>query len=51
MSTTASSSQNGRAASSTQTNGGTPYQSPLRAPSPLQVIHGNPKLDQIQVQD
>jgi hypothetical protein len=49
--TTAGSSQNGGAVSSTQTNGGAPHQSPLRAPWPFQVIHGNPEVDQIQVQD
>jgi hypothetical protein len=32
------SSQNARGASSTQTNGGAPRQSPSRAPSPIQVI-------------
>jgi hypothetical protein len=36
--------------SSTQTNGGNPHQSPLRAPSPAQVIQGNAELNQIQVQ-
>jgi hypothetical protein len=51
MYTTVGSSQNGRAASSTQTNGGAPHQSPLRTPSPLQVMCGDAELDQIQVQD
>jgi hypothetical protein len=45
MSTTAGSSHNGRGASFTQTNGGAPHQSPLRAPSSPQ------ELDQVQVQD
>jgi hypothetical protein len=49
--TTVGSSQNGGAVSSTQTNGGAPYQSPQRIPSPLQVIHGDPELNQIQVQE
>jgi hypothetical protein len=52
MSTTAAaSSQNSGAASSTQTNGGALHQSPPRAPSPPQIIHGEPGLDQVQVQD
>jgi hypothetical protein len=52
MSTTvAGTSQNGGGASSTQTNGGDQHQSPLRAPSPLQVIQGDPELIQIQVHD
>jgi hypothetical protein len=52
MSTTATgSSQNGGGTSSTQTNRGDPHQSPLRAPSPVQVIQGNVEFDQIQVQD
>jgi hypothetical protein len=51
MSTAAGSSQNGGVVSSTQTNRGASHQSPLRAPSPLQVIHGGPELDQTQVQD
>jgi hypothetical protein len=52
MSTTAAgSSQNGRGASSTQTNGGDPHQSPLRAPSPVQAVQGNIEFDHIQVQD
>jgi hypothetical protein len=52
MSTTiAGSSQNSGGTSSTQTNGGAPHQSPLRAPSPIQVIQGNAESDQIQVQD
>jgi hypothetical protein len=37
--------------SSTQANGGALHQSPLQAPSPAQVIQGDPELDQIQVQD
>jgi hypothetical protein len=49
--TAAGSSQNGGAASSTQTNGGAPHQTSLRAPSLVQVIHDDPKFDQIQVQD
>jgi hypothetical protein len=52
MSTTAAgSSQNGGGTSSTQTNGGDPCQSPLRARLPVQVIQGDTKFDQIQVQD
>jgi hypothetical protein len=52
MSTTAlGSSQNGGGTSSTQTNGGALHQSPLQAPSPAQVIQGDPELDQIHVQD
>jgi hypothetical protein len=48
MSTTAAgSSQNGEGASSTQTNGGAPHQSPLRAPSPIQVIQPDVELDQV----
>jgi hypothetical protein len=50
MSTASCSSQNGEAASSAQTNGGAPHQSPLRAPSSLQAIHGDTELDQTQVQ-
>jgi hypothetical protein len=49
--TVAGSSQNGRGGSSTQTNGGAPPQSPLRAPSPAQVIQGDAEFAQIQVQD
>jgi hypothetical protein len=49
--TTAGSSQNGEAASSTQTNGGAPHQTSSRAPSPVQVIHDDLEFDQIQVQD
>jgi hypothetical protein len=52
MSTTAAgSSQNGGGASSTQTNESAPHQSPLRAPSPVQVIQGDAEFDQIQIQD
>jgi hypothetical protein len=52
MSTTAAgSSQNGSCASSTQTNGGNPRQSPSRALSPVQGLQGDAKFDQIQVQD
>jgi hypothetical protein len=51
MTTTATgSSPNGRGTSSTQTNRGALHQSPLRAPSPAQVIQGDTELDQIQVQ-
>jgi hypothetical protein len=49
--TTAGSSQNIGGSSSTQTNGGLPHQSPLWAPSPIQVIQGNTKPEQIQVED
>jgi hypothetical protein len=49
--TTVGSSQNGRGTSSTQANEGAPYQSPQRAPSPIQVIEGNVHLEQIQVED
>jgi hypothetical protein len=49
--TAAGSSQNGGAASSTQTNGGAPHQTSLRAPSLVQVIHDDPEFDQIKVQD
>jgi hypothetical protein len=45
------SSQNGGAASSTQTNGGAPHQTTSRAPSLVQVIHDDPEFNQIQVQD
>jgi hypothetical protein len=52
MSTTAAgSSQNDRGASSTQTNGGDPRQSPLRVFSPVQILQGDVEFDQIQVQD
>jgi hypothetical protein len=52
MSTTAAgSSQNGRGASSTQTNGGDPRQSPPRAPLLAQIIQGDHEIDQVQVQD
>jgi hypothetical protein len=51
-STTASgSSQNVEGASSIQTNGGAPHQSPLQAPSPMQVIQENAELEQIQIED
>jgi hypothetical protein len=49
--TVAGSSQNGGAASSTQTNGDAPHQTSLRAPLPVQVIHDDPEFDQIHVQD
>jgi hypothetical protein len=49
--TAAGSSKNDRDASSTQTNGGAPHKSHPRAPSPIQVLQGDVKLDQIQVQD
>jgi hypothetical protein len=45
------SSQNIGGTSSTQTNGGTPNQSPLRAPLLIQVIQENAELEQIQVED
>jgi hypothetical protein len=48
---TAGSSQNAEGTSSTQTNGGESHQSPLRAPSPIQVIQGKVELEQIQVED
>jgi hypothetical protein len=51
MSTVASSRQNGGVVSSTQTNGDAPHQSPMREPSPPQIIHDDPKADRIQVQD
>jgi hypothetical protein len=52
MSTTAQGcSQNSGAASSTQTNGGAPLKTSLRAPLSVQVIHDNPEFDQLQVQD
>jgi hypothetical protein len=52
MSTTAvASSQNGRGASSTQTNCGAPHQSLLWAPLPMQVIQGDVELEQVHVQD
>jgi hypothetical protein len=48
MSTTVpNSSQNNGGASSTQTNGGAPHQSPLRAPSLIQLIQGDTEFDQI----
>jgi hypothetical protein len=49
--TTASSYHDGRVASSTQTNGGAPHETPPRAPLSVQVIHDDPEFDQIQVQD
>jgi hypothetical protein len=49
--TTVGFNQNGKAASSTQTNGGAQHQTSSRAPSLIQVIHGDPEFDQIQVQD
>jgi hypothetical protein len=49
--TTADSSHNDGGTSSTQTNGGDLHQSPPRAPSPIHVIQGDAKFDQIQVQD
>jgi hypothetical protein len=45
----AGSSQNGRATSSTQINGGAPNQTSPRAPSLVQVIHDDSEFDQIQV--
>jgi hypothetical protein len=52
MSTTAAgSSQTGGGTSSTQTNKGAPHQSPPRVPLPVQVIHANVEIDQIQMQD
>jgi hypothetical protein len=47
--TTAGSSQNGGVVSSTQTNGGAPHQTSLRAPLLVQVIHDDPEFDQTQV--
>jgi hypothetical protein len=48
MSTRAArSSQNGGGISLTQTNGGDPRQSPLRALSPVQVLQGDGEFDQI----
>jgi hypothetical protein len=49
--TTVGSSQNVGGASSTQTNRGALHQSPLRAPSPIQVIQEDADLEQVQVQD
>jgi hypothetical protein len=49
--TAAGSSQNTGGTSSTQINRGTPHQSPPQALSPIQVIQGNTKLEQIQVED
>jgi hypothetical protein len=52
MSTTAAgSNQNVGGTSSIQTNGGAPHQSPLWAPLLVQVIHGDIKLEQVQLQD
>jgi hypothetical protein len=52
MSTTAvGSSQNGGGTRSIQTNGGALHQSPLWAPSLVQVIQGDIKLEQVQLQD
>jgi hypothetical protein len=45
------SNQDSGGASSTQTNGGDPHQSPPRALSPVQVVQGDAEFDQIQVQD
>jgi hypothetical protein len=47
----AGSSQNTRGASSTQTNGGAPHQSPPWAPSPIHVIQENAKFENLQVED
>jgi hypothetical protein len=49
--TTVASSQNGGGVGSTQTNGGAPQQSPLWAPSPIQVIQEDMELEQVQLQD
>jgi hypothetical protein len=49
--TAVGSSQNTRGASSTQTNGGAPHQSPSQAPSPIQVIQENVELEQLHVKD
>jgi hypothetical protein len=49
--TTTGSRQNGEGTSSTKTNGGDLHQSPPRAPPLVQVIQGDAKFDQIQVQD
>jgi hypothetical protein len=49
--TVAGSSQNARDASSTQTNGGAPHQSPLQVPSPIHVIQGNVEIEKIQMED
>jgi hypothetical protein len=52
MSTSAlGASHNGGGTSSTQTNGGNSLQSPLWAPLPAQVIKGDAKPDQVQVQN
>jgi hypothetical protein len=39
------------AATSSQTNAGAPRQSPLRAPSPVHMLPGDAKPDQIQIDD
>jgi hypothetical protein len=49
--TTAGPSQNSGAASSTQTGGGAPHQSPARAPSPIHMAKGDAELDQVQIHD
>jgi hypothetical protein len=49
--TAAGSSQNTGGANSTQTNRGASHQLPSRAPSLIQVIQGNAKIEQIQVED
>jgi hypothetical protein len=49
--TATGSSQNGGAASSTQTSGGAPQQSPLQAPLRAQIIQGEAEPNQIQVHD
>jgi hypothetical protein len=49
--TATGSSQTGGDASSTQTSGGAPRQSPLRAPLQAQIIQGEAEPDQIQVHD
>jgi hypothetical protein len=49
--TVVGSSQNAGAVSSTQTNRGAPNQSPLRAPSPIQVINENAEFELLQAED
>jgi hypothetical protein len=49
--TVAGPNQNSSAASSTQTGGGAPHQSPLRAPSPVHMIQGDVELYQVQIHD
>jgi hypothetical protein len=44
-------SQNNGVASSTQTAGGAPRQSPTRAPSPIHMAQGGTELDQVQIHD